>query len=408
MTGIQLAFAVGAGEISENQISDIKQTNSAGWGSNGIDLTQSSTAANVSVFNNFISDVASAGFNGVTSADNGYGIMIETGGLYYIWNNSINLGTNQGVNAASGITAAINIAAAVPVNAVDLENNILSDPQTLGTRYGVLDSSSAGAAVFTFIDYNVYFAQNVGFLGSPRVTLANWQTATGHDFNSIAANPLFVSATDLHITCASPAADKGFGGLTFTDIDGQTRSAFTPDIGADEITAPVAISAVSRKVHGGAGTFNINLPFSGPVGIESRSGGGTNAYRIVFTFSVPVTAASAAVSSGTGVVGAVSGNGTTTITVDLTGVTNAQYITVTLNCVDDGVNGGNVSATMGVLVGDRTVSGNVTGSDVSAVKVQSGSAVSASNFRSDMNASGTINGTDVSLTKLQSGTALPP
>jgi dockerin type I repeat protein len=408
MAGIQLAFAVGIGAIAQNQISDIKQTNSVGWGSNGIDLAQSSTTADVLVINNFISDVASAGFNGVLAVDNGYGIMIESGGFYSIWHNSINLGTNQGVNAASGITAAVNIAHVVPANEVDLENNILSDPQTLGTRYGVIDSSSEGANVFLSIDNNVYFAQNVGFLGGPRVTLTNWQTATTQDNNSLAANPLFVSATDLHITCASPAADEGIGNLASDDIDGQPRSPTITDIGADEITAPVATSAVSRKVHGGAGTFNINLPFAGPVGIESRSGGGTNAYRIVFTFSVPVTATSAAVTSGTGIVGAMSGNGTNTITVDLTGVTNAQYITVTLNCVDDGLNDGKVSATMGVLVGDRTASGNVTSSDISAVKLQSGSAISASNFRSDVNVNGSINGTDVSAVKLQSGTALPP
>ena len=45
---------------------------------------------------------------------------------------------------------------------------------------------------------------------------------------------------------------------------------------------PVPTSAVSRKVHGGAGTFDINLPLvpiSGPVGIEDRQqGAGTPGY----------------------------------------------------------------------------------------------------------------------------------
>ena len=45
----------------------------------------------------------------------------------------------------------------------------------------------------------------------------------------------------------------------------------------------IAFSAVSRKTQG-AGTFDINLPPSGSPGIECRSGGGTNDYRVVFTF----------------------------------------------------------------------------------------------------------------------------
>ncbi|PYU18576.1 MAG: hypothetical protein DMG30_27290, partial [Acidobacteria bacterium] len=41
--------------------------------------------------------------------------------------------------------------------------------------------------------------------------------------------------------------------------------------------------SVSRKTHGGAGTFDINLPLSGEPGVECRSGGGN--YTEVFTFN---------------------------------------------------------------------------------------------------------------------------
>ncbi|HEX8281412.1 MAG TPA: FG-GAP repeat protein, partial [Chthoniobacterales bacterium] len=53
-----------------------------------------------------------------------------------------------------------------------------------------------------------------------------------------------------------------------------------------------ALSAVSRKTHGTAGTWDVNLPVSGvPLGIESRRGSGTNqdAHKIVVTFLHPVT-----------------------------------------------------------------------------------------------------------------------
>jgi hypothetical protein len=242
-------------------------------------------------------------------------------------------------------------------------------------------------------------------------TLASWQAATGQDANSISANPQFVNPTgtaatvDLHITCASPAdgAATPVAGIT-TDFDNESRNATTPDIGADEInlTAPTLMSAVSRKTHGAAGTFDIALP-----GVECRSGGATNDYQMVFTFASPVTLSGAVITSGTGVVSMVTGSGTNTITVDLTGVANAQYLTVKLLCVDDTVNIGSVSTTMGVLIGDTTASAQVDASDVSQVKSVSGAPVDGTNFREDVTVNGEINASDVSLTKSKSGTGLP-
>ena len=166
-------------------------------------------------------------------------------------------------------------------------------------------------------------------------------------------------------------------------------------------------SAVSRKVHGAAGTFDINLPLTGNPGIECRSGGGGNNYQMVFTFPGAVTFSNAVVSSGTGSVGSSSGSGTNTITVNLSGVTNVQKITVTLQNASDGTNMGNVSVQMGVLVGDTTGNGSVNAGDVSQTKAQSGQAVTATNFRQDVTGNGTINASDVSSVKSQSGTALP-
>jgi hypothetical protein len=236
MSGIQVAGVINGGTISRNFIRDIKQNNTTGWGSNGIYLTASSTTSNLTISNNFVSDVASQGFNDVTSADNGYGIMIDTGGGYNIWHNTVDLNTNQGAGAASGITAALNIAAAVTTaGSIDLRDNVLADTETLGTRYGVIDSSTAGAAIFTDINYNDYFAQNVGFLTAAQATLANWQTATGKDANSKAVDPIFVSSTDLHLQPASTLLSQGTSpALVANDIDNDPRPT-VPDIGADEL-----------------------------------------------------------------------------------------------------------------------------------------------------------------------------
>ncbi len=171
---------------------------------------------------------------------------------------------------------------------------------------------------------------------------------------------------------------------------------------------PAPSSAVSRKTHGAAGDFDINLPLSGTPGIECRNGQGAGTdHKIVVTFANPVTVVSAAVTSGTGSVSGspvVSGN---TATVNLTGVTNAQTLIVTLSGVNDGMTMGNVVVPMSILNGDTTGSGSVNAGDVSQTKAQSGAVVGAGNFRTDVTANGTINASDVSAVKSKSGTALP-
>jgi Dockerin type I domain len=172
-------------------------------------------------------------------------------------------------------------------------------------------------------------------------------------------------------------------------------------------SAPVAQSAFSRKTHGGAGTFDIPLPLTGNVGVECRSGGGTNDYQMIINFATSVTVGSASVTSGTGSVSSFSVSGSQ-VTVNLTGVTNVQRITVTLMNVNDGTHMGDVPVSMGVLVGDVNGNAVVNASDVSLTKSQVGVAVSGSNFREDVNANGVINSVDVAQVKADVGTALPP
>ena len=169
--------------------------------------------------------------------------------------------------------------------------------------------------------------------------------------------------------------------------------------------APMAQSAFSRKTHGGAGTFDIPLPLSGNVGIECRTG---PTYQMIINFATSVTVGSAAVTSGTGMVSSFSGSGTPQITVNLTGVTDVQRITVTLHNVNDGTTTGDVPVSMGVLVGDVNGSTGVNSTDVALTKSQVGQTVTGSNFREDVNASGTITATDVTIVKSDVGHALPP
>jgi N-acetylneuraminic acid mutarotase len=201
--------------------------------------------------------------------------------------------------------------------------------------------------------------------------------------------------------------DGGTGGSVRTSNDTGTGGV-TGTAPLNFFHAQTAQDALSRKVHGGAGTFDIPLPLTGNVGVECRSGGATNDYQMIVDFATSVTVESASVTSGTGMVSSFSGNGTPTITVNLTGVTNVQTITVTLHNVNNGTSTGDVPVSMGVLVGDVNGNAAVNASDVSLTKSQVGVAVNGSNFREDVNANGVINSVDVAQVKAEVGTALPP
>jgi hypothetical protein len=171
--------------------------------------------------------------------------------------------------------------------------------------------------------------------------------------------------------------------------------------------APQLTSVVSRKTHGAAGPFDINLPSSAPFGIECRSGGATNDYTFVFTFNTALLNVGSATVSG-GAVKATSGinpGNSNQYILETTGLTNAEYHTVTLNNVNGDATIGPV--TVGILRGDTTGNGSVNASDVGQTKAQSGMSVTASNFRQDVTVNGSINASDVSQVKTQSGTALP-
>lgn len=107
-------------------------------------------------------------------------------------------------------------------------------------------------------------------------------------------------------------------------------------------------------------------------------------------------------------VASTSGNGTMTVTVDLTDVTDAQIISVALLNLNDGVDTTNLVIPMGILVGDVNANGLVNASDVVQTKAQVGQPVTTSNFRADVNPNGIINASDVVHVKLLVGTSLPP
>jgi hypothetical protein len=170
-------------------------------------------------------------------------------------------------------------------------------------------------------------------------------------------------------------------------------------------TIPPLTALGSRKIHGST-PFDIDLLSASP-GTECRIPGGTGTpgvdYKIVFTF---VNNVSNCGSASTGSLS--SGPNSNQCTLNLSGVANPQSIAVTLsNVLDSQNNTGNVAATMGVLIGDTSGNKSVNASDVSQTKAQSGTAATATNFRTDVSVNGLINASDISTVKSKSGTALP-
>jgi hypothetical protein len=175
-------------------------------------------------------------------------------------------------------------------------------------------------------------------------------------------------------------------------------------------TAPLALAtAVSRKTHSSAGNFDIDLPLSGSPGVECRTGGAGGDHTLVITFNNTVVSGNAIVTSGAGsVVGAPAFSGNT-MTVNLTGVTNAQIMAVTLDHVTDTFAQvlPTTAISVGILLGDTNGDGLVNAGDALQTRNRAGQATDATNFRSDVNLDGSLNSGDTTVVRARSGTFLP-
>jgi hypothetical protein len=168
------------------------------------------------------------------------------------------------------------------------------------------------------------------------------------------------------------------------------------------------LCASSRKSQGGK-NFDVDLPLTGTLGVECRSGGAGGNFTLVLTFTDKLNSAGN-VSVTTGV-GSVSGTPTikgNTMTVNLT-VANAQKIVVTVSNVTDAYGRTLAKATvpMGILLGDVDGNKTVNNTDVNNVTAQVGATAGLTNFRDDVDTSGSINQTDVNITQGQVGTFIP-
>ena len=245
--GIFLSTGFVNSNVTRNTINNLEASNSGGYGMTGIYIATGTASSNVTIANNFVYDIRGTGWTSSFLGDTVAGIRVvgtNTGGVN-IWNNSVNLyGSYAGVSGSATVSAALMIHATTPT-ALNIRNNILVN--TFDNNLGTGDKSYAiyttsANTMFSAINFNDYLVSgsSPGVLGAinstDATTLAALQTATSGDANSISADPLFTSSTDLHIQVASPAVGTGtpIGAVT-VDYDNDPRPASAPDIGADEI-----------------------------------------------------------------------------------------------------------------------------------------------------------------------------
>lgn len=355
---------------------------------------------------------ASSGQGNIIAFNGTNGVFIATGSTgWAILGNSIHDNSRLGItlSACGANTPTLNDHCDTDTGANDLQNypvitsaSFSGGNVTLSGAFDSVPNTTFRIEFFSSASCNPSgFGEGQHFLGTTNVTTSG--------------------------TCAA-----SFGPLTFSLPAGDTVVTATSTIldpsgnpiETSEFSAcaalPVPTGAVSRKTHGAAGDFDVNLPFTGTPGVECRTGGATNDYTMVVTFgsSVIVTGnPQAQVTMGTATIGSngvpnggmvtVNGN---VVTIPLTLVANAQTISVRLN----GVNGGSdapatdVDIPMSALIGDTNANRTVNAADVAQTKARLGQAVVGTNFRSDVNANGSINAADTAVIKQNSGTSLPP
>ena len=182
--------------------------------------------------------------NGLANGESINGIN-EVSGINNFFHNSVYIGGSAvggGANTFALTSALTSLTRAYRDN---IFFNARSNGVGTGKHYSIQVGGTGVNPGGLTTNNNVLFANGTGgntgrYNGADRLTLANWQTATGQDANSFSSDPQFIgpanATPNLHISPFSPTvvetggADVGVG----DDFDGQTRSGLTPvDIGAD-------------------------------------------------------------------------------------------------------------------------------------------------------------------------------
>ncbi len=374
-TGLRgIAVSGGGVTIQSNRIQGIINNNTGTFGSFGIDVT----AGNDDVIkNNFVSDVNHNMTGGAAfTPDFGViGIRLGAGTGHKVYNNSVNLfGPHPGTATTSLLSAAFSISTTAQTG-IDVRDNIFANNITGGTtsiaHVSVFLPSGGTSAMNLTWNNNAYFfgtdvaRQGVGQAGTTAGTnffttlpaLAAYSSTlspAGTNDNASSASTgavPYLSATDLHLTPASPLASAGVPIASVPiDIDNETRSTTAPSIGADEVVADLSITktdGVTTATPGGSTTYTITASNAGP---------GSTSGTVADTFPATLTCTWTCVGAGGGTCTAAgAGNISDPVTLPSGG-----SVTYTASCTISGAATGSLAntATVTGVAGDPTPANN--------------------------------------------------
>ncbi len=252
ITGIELTLRNAGAIIRNNNIHNIENPITSGWGAYGIMISSAMNNSNIHIYNNFIRDIRAFHTTSAISSFTNHGIYINDATTNLrVNNNTIVLAKPNNGSGTSNFSSCFTITSNTATIA-EFRNNILVNKQSdnTGQACNGIYLSSASIVSSAAMNNNNYFVTgasgNVGRITTINYpNLANWRAVSNKDSNSFFTDPPFISNTDLHLSPVKSVLESN--GLTIvgisTDIDGEQRpgpvgsvngGGLNFDIGADE------------------------------------------------------------------------------------------------------------------------------------------------------------------------------
>jgi large repetitive protein len=381
-----------------------------------------------------VPDVTGNGHNGVIEGEAGATDALFNGGVQFHGTNvSDDVQVSDAPDLDFGLDASFTLDAWIQaINPKGQEQALIVKSHDAGKGYGLYINSA-----------NQWIARSAGVpdLVGPVVQPNVWTNVTLVQDGNAGIRTLYINGAAV---ASGPAADSSGTGPLFmgSQSNSGTREGFQGEIdevriyntaltagGIADTLAPALLEAVSTQTQGQAGPFGLILfppPLPQTAVTEPRQGTTPGTYNITLHFSTGVEPAgptlqtafpaSLSLQGGGTAVGNISAtadsNDKTAIDVVLTGVQNSQALDIHIDGIvpialdSSGKQIPNPSAVAGtadvpfdLLVGDVTGDHFVDGADVTGVKGNDTSLVSATNgsYLYDVNSDGTVNDTDSEL-----------
>jgi hypothetical protein len=239
----------GTNLVNANSIRNLNAVTSGLGLINGINIGGGSSTFS----NNMITLGLDAAGASITSGSLSFnGIRLGTTAANNIYFNSVNI-TGSGVTTGTTNTQAF---IRTSTGVTDIKNNIFVNSRTNSTGSGKHYTINLNVTTtVTAANNNYYYPSAImGIVGTTEyLLLGDWKVGTGIDISSRNVNPMFISATNLHIDNSSPSSLESSASAVSitTDFDGDVRpgpvgsvngGGTSPDIGADEFDGiPVSL-----------------------------------------------------------------------------------------------------------------------------------------------------------------------